>query len=60
VAQEIAAQRPGSIGHTKPLLGLAYSDLSARLETERRRFVEQITSEQARQGIIAFLEGRGR
>jgi 2-(1,2-epoxy-1,2-dihydrophenyl)acetyl-CoA isomerase len=57
-AQGIAAQKSGSIGHTKGLLGLAYSDLTGRLEAERVRFVEQIRTEEARQGIVTFLEGR--
>jgi 2-(1,2-epoxy-1,2-dihydrophenyl)acetyl-CoA isomerase len=65
-AQGIAARRPGSIGHTKRLLSLAYGGsspgsgqgLAARLEAERVRFVEQIGTEEARQGIVTFLEGR--
>jgi len=60
VAQEIAAKKPGSIRHTKRLLGLAHGDLAARLEAERTRFIEQIGGEQARQGIVTFLEGRSK
>jgi 2-(1,2-epoxy-1,2-dihydrophenyl)acetyl-CoA isomerase len=60
VAQDIASQKPGSLGQTKRLLGLAYSDLAARLEAERVRFIEQIGTEEARQGIVAFLGGRAK
>jgi enoyl-CoA hydratase/carnithine racemase len=59
VAQDIAAQEPGSVGRTKRLLGLARGDLPARLEAERASFVEQIRTEEARKGIHAFLEARG-
>lgn len=58
VAQDLAAKKPGSLRHTKRLLSLAYGDLAGRLETERARFVEQIVTEEARQGIAAFLERR--
>jgi enoyl-CoA hydratase/carnithine racemase len=59
VARDIVAQQPGSIRHAKRLLALAYGDLAARLQTERARFVEQMGTEEARQGITAFLVGRG-
>ena len=39
---------------------LTDGDLAARLESEHVRFVDQIVSEEARRGIVAFLEGRGR
>ena len=58
VAQEIAAQKPGSLRHTKRLLGATLGDLATRLEAERTGFVEQIMTEEAKQGIVAFLEGR--
>lgn len=66
VAQEVAAKKPGSIGHTKRLLSLANGDpspgsgqgLAGRLEAERVRFIEQIGTEEARNGIVTFLEGR--
>ena len=57
-AQEIAAKKPGSIGHTKRLLGMAFGDITAGLEAERARFVQQIATQEARQGILAFVEGR--
>jgi 2-(1,2-epoxy-1,2-dihydrophenyl)acetyl-CoA isomerase len=60
VAQEIAAGKPGSIGHSKGLLGRAWGDLAVRLEGERARFVQQIGTEEARHGIVAFLERRRR
>jgi 2-(1,2-epoxy-1,2-dihydrophenyl)acetyl-CoA isomerase len=56
VAQDLAAKKPGSLRHSKRLL--TGSDLGARLEAERARFVEQIVAEEARQGIVAFLERR--
>jgi 2-(1,2-epoxy-1,2-dihydrophenyl)acetyl-CoA isomerase len=58
VAQGIAAQKPRSVRHIKRLLGLAYGDLATRLEAERVHFVEQIAREEARQGIVVFLEER--
>jgi enoyl-CoA hydratase/carnithine racemase len=57
-AQEIAAKKPGSIGHMKRLLGTALEDIRAGLEAERARFVQQIATPEARQGILAFVEGR--
>lgn len=60
VAKDIAAQKPGSIGHIKRILSLSHGDIAARLEAERARFVEQIRTEEARQGIITFLEGRSK
>jgi enoyl-CoA hydratase/carnithine racemase len=58
VARDIAAKKPGSVRHTTRLLAMAHGDLDGRLEGERTRFVEHITSEEARQGIVDFLEGR--
>ena len=55
VAQDLATMKAGSIGHTKATLGPACNDLEARLEAERTRFVQQIVTEEARQGIEAFL-----
>jgi enoyl-CoA hydratase/carnithine racemase len=58
MARDLAAMKAGSIGHTKAFLGPACSDLAARLEAERTRFVQQIGTEEARQGIEAFLGQR--
>ena len=54
-AQDLAAMKAGSIGHTKATLGPACFDLEARLEAERARFVQQIVTDEARKGIEAFL-----
>ncbi|MGD8463467.1 MAG: enoyl-CoA hydratase/isomerase family protein [Anaerolineae bacterium] len=60
MAKKIAALKPGSAVHTKRLLRPAYGDLAGRLEAERTRFVAQLGTEEARQGIVAFLEARRR
>lgn len=60
VAQDIVAQKLGSIGRTKCLMDLAYGDLAGRLEAERTHFIEQIETTEARQGIVTFLEGRSK
>jgi enoyl-CoA hydratase/carnithine racemase len=57
-AQTIASLKPGSLCHTKRLLSLVHDDLAARLESERASFVHQIVTDEAREGITAFLEGR--
>ena len=64
VAQDIGAQKPGSVRRTKRLLGAAHGStrspggLAAKLEAERAHFIEQIGTAEARKGISAFLEGR--
>lgn len=58
-AQDIAAKKAASLRHTKHLLSLTCGDLAKRLEAERSHFVRQINSEEARAGILAFLEERG-
>jgi enoyl-CoA hydratase/carnithine racemase len=58
VAHAIAAKQAGSVRHTKRLLGEDCGGLAARLEAERCRFVRQIVTEEARRGIVAFLEAR--
>ena len=57
-AQDLAAMKAGSIRHTKATLGPACSDLEARLESERTHFVQQIATDEAREGIEAFLQQR--
>jgi len=58
VARELATRKPGNVRHTKRLLHAAWGDLAGRLEAERIRFVEQIVTEEARQGIVDFVDGR--
>jgi 2-(1,2-epoxy-1,2-dihydrophenyl)acetyl-CoA isomerase len=57
-AEEIAAMKPGSLRDMRRLLYLTPGDVDDRLEAERSRFVHQITTDDARQGILAFL-GKG-
>jgi 2-(1,2-epoxy-1,2-dihydrophenyl)acetyl-CoA isomerase len=57
-ARSVAAQKVGSLRHTKQLLGLIHADLPARLEAERSHFVQQIATQEARRGIADFLERR--
>ena len=59
-AREIAAMKAGTLRHTKQLVYANYGDLELRLERERSHFVEQITTPEARQGILAFLAQRSR
>jgi len=59
-AQAIAEQIPGSVRCAKRLLWADEAQLAARLEAERRRFVEQIASAEAHAGIAAFVERRVR
>lgn len=58
VAQEIARNKSGSIRHIKRLLGAPLGEVTTRLEAERTHFIEQIVTQEARQGIVAFLDGR--
>lgn len=58
VAREISARKAGSLRHTKRLLTKAFGDISGRLEAERTHFVQQIATEEARHGIVAYLESR--
>jgi 2-(1,2-epoxy-1,2-dihydrophenyl)acetyl-CoA isomerase len=55
IANDIAAKKSGSIARTKKLL---WRDVSARLERERREFVEQIVTPEAQQGTANFLRKR--
>ena len=58
VARDIATQKQGSIGQIKRLMNLDSGDLAARLEAERSRFVRQVATTEAREGIVAFQERR--
>jgi 2-(1,2-epoxy-1,2-dihydrophenyl)acetyl-CoA isomerase len=58
VAQEIVAGKAGSIRQIKRLVNLSGSGLAARLEAERSQFVRQVATQEAREGIAAFLERR--
>lgn len=57
-AWAIAEQAPGSVRCAKRLLWADEAQIAARLEAERRQFVEQIATAEARQGIVAFVERR--
>ena len=56
VARFIRAARPGSVGHTLRLTRPNRTTVAAGLEAEYRFFLEQIDSEEADQGMAAFLE----
>jgi 2-(1,2-epoxy-1,2-dihydrophenyl)acetyl-CoA isomerase len=58
VARRITAGKAGSIREIKRLLNLSGGELAARLEEERSRFVRQVATQEAREGILAFLERR--
>ncbi|MBI5300557.1 MAG: enoyl-CoA hydratase/isomerase family protein [Chloroflexi bacterium] len=58
VANDIAAKKLGSIQRTKCLLWGDVNALAARLEAERREFVQQIVTPEAQQGIAEFLQKR--
>lgn len=59
-AEAIANKKSGSLRHTKRLLAAGDGDLAERLERERARFVQQITTAEARQGILDFVANRSR
>jgi len=56
LAKTIADGRPGSLTATRSLVGPRAGDLETRLATERRTFVEQVVTEEALDGMAAFLE----
>lgn len=58
LAQDIAGKKSGSIQQTKRLLLGDEDDVAHKLEEERVRFVQQIVTTEARQGIAAFLDRR--
>lgn len=55
VARDIAGAVPGSIRHTKARLWSDGESIAAALDDERRRFVEQITTDEAVAGMTRFL-----
>ncbi len=60
VAASIARQLPGSVQRTKRLLWGDRNLIAARLDDERKKFVEQIESAEARDGMTAFRQRRTR
>lgn len=59
VARTVAAQRPGATRETKRLLHGDLDQVAARLDAERRAFVRQIVTPEAREGMAAFLASIG-
>jgi len=59
VAKSIASMEPGSVASTKTLLNRDHRAVAMALEAERREFVRQIATSEARRGMAAFL-GRER
>jgi len=55
LANEIAGMQPGSLKATKRLMWADRQALEARLEAERDRFLKQVVTQEARQGLAAFL-----
>jgi len=54
-AQKISGMKPGAIRFTKRLLNLERAKIVERLESERQLFIEQITTEEAQEGMRVFL-----
>lgn len=54
-ARDIAGKKASSLQHTRRLLTASYGDVAARLEAEKAHFIQQITSQEARQGMSSFL-----
>jgi 2-(1,2-epoxy-1,2-dihydrophenyl)acetyl-CoA isomerase len=57
VANNIAAKKPGSIGHTKQLLNWHREELAARLDAELDHFVDQMVNGEGLAGFEEFLVG---
>ncbi len=55
IAAIIAVMQPGSVRHTKLRLHDDIAAIAAGLEDERRHFVEQIVTAEAREGMARFL-----
>ena len=56
IAGVIAGMQPGSVRHAKVRLNSDLAEIAAGLEDERRHFVDQIVTAEARQGMARFLE----
>lgn len=54
-AENVAVKNAGSLARTRKLLICNNELLSQRLEAERQKFVSQIQTQQAREGIDSFL-----
>jgi 2-(1,2-epoxy-1,2-dihydrophenyl)acetyl-CoA isomerase len=55
IADVIAGMQPGSVRHTKVRLSGDLAAIAAGLEDERRHFVDQIVTAEAREGMARFL-----
>jgi 2-(1,2-epoxy-1,2-dihydrophenyl)acetyl-CoA isomerase len=55
VAARIAAAKRGAVGHVLGRLRGDVGSIAVGLEDERRRFVEQVVTAEAREGMAAFL-----
>ncbi len=55
-AQNIAQKKPGSITRTKRLLWNDGAVLARKLDAERAQFVEQVITDEARNGMMEFLK----
>jgi 2-(1,2-epoxy-1,2-dihydrophenyl)acetyl-CoA isomerase len=58
-ARAIASLKQGSIRSTKQLLGANREYIADLLNQEKRHFVQQIGTEEAKQGIVDFLANSG-
>lgn len=56
-AYRTASMKPGSIEHTRQLLNANRSLIAHGLEQERLHFIQQITTPEAKQGILDFVAG---
>ena len=60
IAGTIASMKPGSVIRSKELLTVQVDEISALLGAEKERFVEQVSSQEAIQGLGEFLSKVGR
>ncbi|MGE5384391.1 MAG: enoyl-CoA hydratase/isomerase family protein [Betaproteobacteria bacterium] len=56
LASKIAGYAPGTMRHAKRLLASDAATLAARLEAERRGFLELVGTDTARAGVVNFLD----